>query len=105
MFLDHDFNSDRCNEYFLYHFVIFTQYYKYKHFSDIFGIPQNVKSLLDVTSITRAYLSRKGSPRTFLFEMLVHSHIPFIRELNSRHLRNIAMYFQHTKYLAPEVWI
>ncbi|XP_027212098.2 FAST kinase domain-containing protein 1, mitochondrial [Penaeus vannamei] len=64
---------------------------------------KNVKSLLDVTSITRAYLSRKGSPRTFLFEMLVHSHIPFIRELNSRHLRNIAMYFQHTKYLAPEL--
>ncbi|XP_042241937.1 FAST kinase domain-containing protein 1, mitochondrial-like [Homarus americanus] len=64
---------------------------------------KTAKSLIDVTTITRAYLSRHGSPRTFLFDKLVHAHLPFLHELNSRLLRDICYFFYTTKHLAPQI--
>nr|XP_053637145.1 FAST kinase domain-containing protein 1, mitochondrial-like isoform X2 [Cherax quadricarinatus] len=64
---------------------------------------KTAESLLDVTSITRAYLNRHGSPRTFLFDKIVSAHIPALHELNSRRVRDICHCFLITKYLAPKV--
>lgn len=64
---------------------------------------KTAKSLLDVSSITKAYQNRHGSPRTFLFEKLVNAHLPFLHELNSRLVRDISLCFIRTKYLAPQI--
>lgn len=64
---------------------------------------KTAESLLDVTNITRAYLCRHGSSRTFLFDKLISALIPRLHELNSRRVKDICFAIYNTKYMAPEV--
>ncbi|XP_068238071.1 FAST kinase domain-containing protein 1, mitochondrial [Palaemon carinicauda] len=65
---------------------------------------KNVSSIASVCYLTRAFLSRGGSSRTFLFDALVEAHIPLLGNLNSRIIRDISINFQKTKYCSPKIF-
>lgn len=64
---------------------------------------KSASSLIDVTNLTRAYLNRKGSPRTFTFDRIMAAYPPLLHELNARHIRDICLSFNNTLYLAPDI--
>ncbi|XP_066964462.1 FAST kinase domain-containing protein 1, mitochondrial [Macrobrachium rosenbergii] len=65
---------------------------------------KKVESLGLICDLTRAFLNRGGSSRTFLFDALVDAHIPLLGELNSRVIRDISSNFQRTKYSSPKIF-
>ncbi|KAG0713599.1 FAST kinase domain-containing protein 1, mitochondrial [Chionoecetes opilio] len=60
-------------------------------------------TLNHVTNLVRGYLNRRGSPRTLTFDRLISAIIPYLHELNSRHIRDICLCFINTLYLAPDI--
>ncbi|XP_076041019.1 FAST kinase domain-containing protein 1, mitochondrial-like [Oratosquilla oratoria] len=64
---------------------------------------KRVGSLVEITNITRAYLSRRCSPATFLFDDIINGHNKFLDQLNSRIVRDISMNFLSTRYLSPQI--
>ncbi|KAK4328674.1 hypothetical protein Pmani_000921 [Petrolisthes manimaculis] len=64
---------------------------------------KTVNSLVDMTHILRAYVSRGGSPRAFLFERILAAHLPFLSQLNSRHIKDLCFCLINARYLSPEI--
>ncbi|KAK3871904.1 hypothetical protein Pcinc_022968 [Petrolisthes cinctipes] len=64
---------------------------------------KTANSLVDMTHILRAYVSRGGSPRAFLFERILAAHLPFLSQLNSRHIRDLCFCLINARYSSPEI--
>uniref|UniRef100_A0A0P4WJ92 RAP domain-containing protein n=1 Tax=Scylla olivacea TaxID=85551 RepID=A0A0P4WJ92_SCYOL len=61
------------------------------------------KSLTEIINLTRGYLNRRGSPRTFTFDRIISAFSPHLDELNSRYIKEICLCLTTTLYLAPEI--